>query len=68
MTETKLDRETMAKLSKALSFICGPDDATTAALRKAAESGLKSDIKKAHTLFLKMKPGHRQAALAMLAG
>jgi len=52
--------------SKYVAFICGPDDPTTVALKKAAESGSAQDIKKAHTLFLKLKPGHRQAALSML--
>lgn len=67
MTETKIDRETMGRLAKALAFICGPADPTTVALKKAAESGSPQDIKKAHTLFLKLKPGHRQAALSMLS-
>jgi hypothetical protein len=66
MTETKIDRETMARLAKALAFICGPDDPTTVALKKAAESGSAQDIKKAHTLFLKLKPGLRQSALSTL--
>jgi hypothetical protein len=66
MSETKIDRETMGKLAKALAFICGATDPTTVALKTAAESGSPQDIKKAHTLFLKLKPGHRQAALSML--
>jgi hypothetical protein len=66
MAETKIDRETMARLAKALAFICGPDDPTTVALRKAAESGAAQDIKKAHMLFLKLKPGLRQSALSTL--
>jgi hypothetical protein len=66
MTETKIDRETMAKLAKALAFICGPADPTTVALKKAAESGADQDIKKAHALFLKLKPGLRQSALSTL--
>jgi hypothetical protein len=66
MAETKIDRETMARLGKALAFICGPDDPTTVALKKAAESGSAQDIKKAHALFLKLKPGLRQSALATL--
>jgi hypothetical protein len=66
MAETKIDRETMARLAKALAFICGPDDPTTVALRKAAEGGSAQDIKKAHALFLKLKPGLRQAALSTL--
>jgi hypothetical protein len=67
MNETKIDRETMAKLAKALAFICGPADPTTVALKTAAESGTPQDAKKARTLFLKLKPGHRQAALSMLS-
>jgi hypothetical protein len=67
MTDTKIDRETMGRLAKALSFICGAADPTTVALKTAAESGSPQDIKKAHTLFLKLKSGHRQAALSMLS-
>ena len=67
MTETKIDRETMGRLAKALAFICGPTDPTTVALKTAAESGKPQDIRKAHTLFLKLKPGYRQAALSMLS-
>ena len=66
MQETKIDRDTMARLSKTLAFICGANDATTLALIAAAESGTAADIKKARALFLKLKPAHRQAALAML--
>jgi hypothetical protein len=66
MTDTKIDRETMGRLAKALAFICGAEDPTTVALRKAAETGSPQDIKKAHALFLKLKPGYRQAALATL--
>ncbi len=67
MSELKIDRETMGRLAKGLAFICGPEDATTLALKKAAETGADGDIKKARALFLKLKPGHRQAALGMLA-
>lgn len=67
MDETKIDRETMARLAKALAFICGASDAATVALKIAAESGTESDIKKAPALFLKLKPSHRQAALSMLS-
>ena len=66
MAETKIDRETMAKLGKACAFICGPTDPTTLALKKAAETGTAQDIKKAHALFLKLKPGLRQSALSTL--
>lgn len=66
MDDMKIDREAMGKLAKALAFIKGPEDATTAALAAAAESGTEKDIKKARTLFLRLKPGDRKAALTML--
>jgi len=68
MEETKIDRETMGRLAKALAFICGPEHPTTLALKVAADNGSPQDIKKARALFLKLKPGHRQAALSMLSG
>ncbi|MEQ8349505.1 MAG: hypothetical protein RIB82_28205 [Sneathiellaceae bacterium] len=68
MEETAIDRETMGRLAKALAFICKPDDAAVLALKRAAESGTEGDIKKARTLFLRLKPGDRRAALAMLSG
>jgi hypothetical protein len=67
MEEAKIDRAAMGRLAKALAFICGPDHPTTVALKAAAESGSERDIKKARTLFLRLKPGERQAALTMLA-
>ncbi len=67
MDETKIDHAAMGRLAKALAFICGPDHPTTVALRVAAESGSEQDIKKARTLFLRLKPGDRRAALTMLA-
>jgi hypothetical protein len=67
MENTTLDPALMGRLAKALAFICGPDHACTVALKKAAESGSQQDIKRARALFLKLKPGERQAALAMLA-
>jgi hypothetical protein len=67
MEETKIDHAAMGRLAKALDFICGPDHSTTVALKAAAESGSEQDIKKARTLFLKLKPGDRRAALTMLA-
>ena len=67
MDETKIDPAAMGRLAKALVFICGADHAATVALKAAAESGSEQDIKKARTLFLKLKPGDRQAALALLA-
>ncbi len=67
MEEAKIDRVAMGRLAKALVFICGPDHPTTVALNAAAESGSEQDIKNARTLFLRLKPGDRQAALTMLA-
>jgi hypothetical protein len=66
MPEPAIDRAAMGRLAKALVFICGPDHAATIALRAAAESGLERDIKKARTLFLRLKSADRQAALTML--
>ena len=66
MDETTLDRTAMGRLAKALVFVCGPDHPTTVALQAAAESGSARDIKNARSLFLKLKPGERRAALAML--
>ena len=67
MEEAKFDRAAMGRLAKALAFICGPDHPTTVALKAAAESDSERDIKKARTLFLRLKPGERQAALTMIA-
>ena len=67
MDEAKIDRAAMGRLAKALVFICGPDHPTTVALKAAAESDSEQDIKKARTLFLKLKPRDRRAALTMLA-
>jgi hypothetical protein len=66
MEEATVDRVAMGRLAKALAFVCGPDHPTTIALRAAAESGSERDIKNARTLFLKLKPGDRQAAAAIL--
>jgi hypothetical protein len=66
MDETTIDRTAMAKLAKALNFICGADHPTTAALKKAAESGLDKDIKAARMAFLKLKSSDRRAAFTML--
>jgi hypothetical protein len=66
MDETKIDREAMGRLAKALVFICGADHPATVALRTAAESGSAADIKTARTLFLQLKSGERKAALAMI--
>ena len=67
MDETKIDPAAMGRLAKALSFICGPEHATTVALKKAAESGSDQDAKRARALFLKLKPGDRRAAMTMLS-
>ncbi|WP_395017905.1 hypothetical protein [Dongia sp.] len=66
MPEPTLDPAMMAKLASALSFICGAEHDCTVALKKAAESGDKADVKRAHTLFKKLKPAERAAALNML--
>jgi hypothetical protein len=66
MEEKTIDRAAMGRLAKALVFVCGPDHPTTVALRAAAESGSERDLKNARTLFLRLKPGERKAALAML--
>jgi Ribonuclease G/E len=66
MDEKAIDQAAMGRLAKALVFICGPDHPTTVALKTAAESGSERDIKNARTLFLRLKPGDRRAALAML--
>lgn len=68
MNDTKIDRDTMGRLGKALAFIKKPDDAVVVALKLAAETGTASDIKKARTLFLKLTPGDRRSALAMISG
>ena len=67
MDEKTIDQAAMGRLAKALVFICGADHPTTVALKAAAESGSERDIKNARTLFLRLKPGDRRAALAMLA-
>ena len=66
MDEKTIDRAAMKRLAKALVFVCGSDHPTTVVLQTAAESGSERDIKNARTLFLKLKPGERRAAMAML--
>lgn len=66
MDETAIDRDAMGRLAKALAFICGKDNTASVALKAASESGSDRDIKKARALFLKLKPGDRRAAMAML--
>lgn len=66
MAEPAMDQAAMGRLAKALAFICGANHPTTVALKNAAVSGAERDIKNARTLFLRMKPGERRAALAMI--
>ena len=66
MDESTIDREAMGRLAKALAFICGADHPTAAALKRAAASGTERELKNARTLFLRLKPSDRRAALAML--
>ncbi len=66
MDETAIDRAAMGRLAKALDFICGPGHPTTLALKTASETGTEKDIKAARTLFLRLKPADRRAALAMI--
>jgi hypothetical protein len=68
MSDLKIDLETMGRLASALSFIASPDDPAVLALRAAVASGDAKDVKQARTLFLQVKPAHRNAALAMLGG
>ena len=58
------DPELVARLGAA--FIRGANDPTAVAMKTACETGTASDIKKARTLFLRLKPGERKSALAML--
>lgn len=67
MNETNIDPAAMGRLAKALNFICGPKHAATQAMQKAADSGSEPDAKRARTLFLKLKPGERRAAMTMLS-
>jgi hypothetical protein len=66
LDETKIDRAAMGRLAKALTFIVGADHPTTQALKQASDSGTDADIKKARTLFLKLKTSERNAALTMV--
>lgn len=67
MADTGIDRDTMGRLAGALSFIKSPEDPVVIALRQAAQSGDERDIKRARTLFLKLKASERQAAMAAIA-
>jgi hypothetical protein len=66
MDETTIDRAVMGRLAKALAFICSAAHPATVARQTAFDSGSASDIKKARTLFLKLKPGGRRTVLSML--
>jgi hypothetical protein len=66
MNDVAIDRTAMGRLAKALTFILNASHPTVVALRTASETGEAGDIKKARTLFLKLKPGERQAAMNML--
>jgi hypothetical protein len=66
MDENTIDRAAIARLAKALVFVCGADHPTTVALQAAADSGSERNIKNARALFLRLKQGERRAALAML--
>ena len=66
MEKETIDSAAMGRLAKALVFICAADHPTTVALRAAAESGSERDVKNARTMFLRLKPGDRRAALTML--
>ena len=65
--DTLTDPLALGRLAKALAFIAGAEHPTTIAMNAAAESRSERDIKKARLLFLKLKPGDRQAALAMIS-
>jgi hypothetical protein len=66
MPTPELDPAMMEKLAGAVSFICGATHACTLALRQAAESGDKGDIKRAHAQFKKLKGSEQAAALNMI--
>ena len=68
MKDTAIDLETIRKLAGALNFICGKDNPATVAMKAAAESGDDKDVKRARAAFLKLKPGDRAAAFAMISG
>ena len=66
MENPTIDHVAIERLAKALVFICGADHPTTIAFKAAVESGSRQDVSKARALFLKLKPGDRQAALRMI--
>ena len=67
MKAETLDRDAIARLAKALVFICGSAHPATVACQAAAGTGSENDLKKARSMFLKLRPGERKAALIMLA-
>ena len=67
MDESGIDRDSLARLARALSFIRSADEPVVTALKQAAESGAERDLKRARSLFLKLKPADRRAALAAIA-
>ena len=66
MNDVAIDRAAMGRLATALTFIRGADHPTTVLLKTASDSGADQDITKARKSFLKLKPGDRKAAMAML--
>ena len=66
MPGNRIGTAIMNDVAKALTFILNASHPTVVALRTASETGEAGDIKKARTLFLKLKPGERQAAMNML--
>ena len=66
MENPTIDRVAIERLAKALVFICCADHPTTIAFKAAVESGSRQDVSKARALFLRLKPGDRQAALRMI--
>ena len=66
MDDTAIDHDAMGRIARALTFILGAEHPTTKALAAAADGGSAAQVKKARGMFLKLKPGERQAAMAML--
>jgi hypothetical protein len=67
MDDTGIDLDTMGRLAGALAFIKSAQDPVVLALRRAVESADERDIKRARTLFLKLKPAERRGAMAAIA-
>ena len=66
MEKATIDRAAIERLANALVFICGADHPTTVGFKVAVETGSEQNVKKARTLFLRLKPSERQAALRMI--